>query len=157
MQKIYIKLEDVCVSYNTNVATIDKLVAHLKKKSIIREINSLKNVNLDLIAGDRLALIGQNGAGKTTLLKTLAGIYHPKSGSLTSQGRISTLLDLSMGFIPHNTGLMNISRKLLFMGLSKQEIKDSIPGIVAFSELGEHLFEWYEDEVGICYCHLYRP
>ena len=139
MKKIYIKLEDVCVSYNTNVGMLDKLVAHLKKESIIREINSLKNINLNLIAGNRLALIGQNGAGKTTLLKTLAGIYQPKSGSVTSQGRVSTLLNLSMGFIPYDTGLMNISRKLLFMGLSKQEIKDSIPGIVAFSELGEFI------------------
>ena len=139
MQKIYIKLEDVCVSYNTNVGMLDRIVAHLKKSSIVREINSLKNINLDLIAGDRLALIGQNGAGKSTMLKTLSGIYQPKSGSVTSQGRVSTLLNLSMGFIPHDTGLMNISRKLLFMGLGKQEIKDSIPGIVAFSELGEFI------------------
>jgi len=139
MQNTYIKLENVDVSYNTNIGILKKTLSNLKKESAAREINSLQNINLDLRAGDRLALIGQNGAGKTTLLKTLAGIYQPKSGTLKTKGRVASLLDLSMGFIPHDTGLMNASRKLLFMGLNKQEIKSVLPEIIAFSELGDFI------------------
>jgi homopolymeric O-antigen transport system ATP-binding protein len=139
MKERYIKLEDVSVSYNTNISTLEKIVAFLKKESMKKEIDSLKNINLDLRSGDRLALIGQNGAGKSTMLKTLAGIYQPKSGRVVSHGRMASLLDLSMGFNPHDTGLGNVSRKLLFMGLNKQEIKDAIPDIATFSELGDYI------------------
>lgn len=139
MPNIYLKLEEVGISYNTNIGLLDKAVAYLKKEMLSDSIESLKNINLDLKAGDSLALIGKNGAGKTTMLKTLAGVYPPKSGTVTSQGKIASLLDLSMGFSPNDTGITNVSRKLLFMGLNKQEIKDAIPAIADFSELGEFI------------------
>lgn len=126
----------MCVSYYKTHSTFESLRAYFQKTVVEKEIESLKNVNLKLSAGDSLALIGQNGAGKTTLLKTLAGIYQPKSGCITSHGEISSLLNFSMGFIPADTGLRNVYRKLLFMGLTKQEVKAVIPEIMSFSELG---------------------
>lgn len=42
----------------------------------------LKQVNVSLGRGERLALVGRNGSGKTTLLKTLAGVLPPLGGSL---------------------------------------------------------------------------
>src|SRR5437870_13280746 len=43
---------------------------------------ALKDINLGLVHGDRLAIIGSNGAGKSTLLKVLAGIYAPTRGQV---------------------------------------------------------------------------
>jgi len=42
----------------------------------------LQNVNLNLVRGDHLAVVGYNGAGKSTLLKAMANILKPLSGSI---------------------------------------------------------------------------
>lgn len=44
-------------------------------------------LDLDLAAGEHLAVVGPNGAGKTTLLRLLAGLLSPKAGSLTFRDR----------------------------------------------------------------------
>jgi branched-chain amino acid transport system ATP-binding protein len=49
-------------------------------------INAVKNVSLDVAAGEIVVLIGANGAGKTTLLETVLGINTPESGTITFDG-----------------------------------------------------------------------
>src|SRR6185437_11203726 len=63
-------------------------------------VRALSDLVLDIEDGDRLALIGPNGAGKMTLLKVLAGIYEPSQGRLFTSGRVSALLDPSVGLNP---------------------------------------------------------
>ena len=46
-------------------------------------IEVLSDVDLDLMAGEIHALVGENGAGKSTFAKILAGVYRPTRGSLT--------------------------------------------------------------------------
>jgi ATP-binding cassette subfamily B protein len=43
---------------------------------------ALREVSLDVLAGEVVALVGENGSGKTTLAKLLAGLYHPDSGAI---------------------------------------------------------------------------
>lgn len=50
-------------------------------------VQALKDVHLNVFAGEVLALIGENGAGKSTLVKILTGIYQPDSGQIRLQGR----------------------------------------------------------------------
>ncbi|ONI60493.1 hypothetical protein ALI44B_07680 [Leifsonia sp. ALI-44-B] len=47
---------------------------------------ALTDVDFDIHAGERVAIMGENGAGKSTLMKLIAGVYTPDAGSLTLGG-----------------------------------------------------------------------
>jgi len=51
-----------------------------------RKIEALKGIDLKLMSGEIVALIGANGAGKTTLLKSIAGLLVPNAGDILFQG-----------------------------------------------------------------------
>lgn len=47
-----------------------------------RDLPTLKNLDLEIPAGQSLAIVGENGAGKTTLVKLLCGLYEPSRGRI---------------------------------------------------------------------------
>src|SRR3982750_909207 len=49
-------------------------------------VTALDNVNLDVHAGEIVALAGENGAGKSTLMKILGGVYQPDAGQIGIEG-----------------------------------------------------------------------
>jgi lipopolysaccharide transport system ATP-binding protein len=102
-------------------------------------IEALKNLDLDIVAGDRVGIIGHNGSGKSTLLRLLSGIYEPSSGSIQRTGTISSLVDISLGINPESTGRENIFLRGKLLGLSKKEIDEKIEEIIEFSELGDYI------------------
>ncbi len=106
--------------------------------SIVR-IMALRNVNLQLRPGDRLAIVGHNGAGKSTLLRVLSGAYEPSSGVAEINGSVASLLDITMGMDPELTGAENVVLRGAFVGLSFADARRRLPEIAAFSELGEYL------------------
>ena len=97
----------------------------------------LKDINLDVMPGERIGILGVNGAGKSTLMRLLAGIYRPTRGTLTQRGSIKGLFDISLGMNPEATGLENIYMRGLQMGMTMSGIKDMIPDILEFSELAD--------------------
>jgi ABC-type polysaccharide/polyol phosphate transport system ATPase subunit len=102
-------------------------------------VTALNGIDLDIRAGDRVALVGANGAGKTTLLRVLAGIYHPTAGSIDVLGRCLSLFDLSAGFDEEATGYENIMRRGLVIGARRTEIDARRAEIAEFTELGDRL------------------
>ena len=54
-------------------------------------VSALTDIDLDVHAGEVVALVGDNGAGKSTLVKVLAGVHQPSAGTLTFGGRQVTL------------------------------------------------------------------
>lgn len=102
-------------------------------------IRSLDKVSFALNAGDRVALLGKNGAGKTSLLSVLAGVYPPTSGTVQITGSVDALFNISLGFRQDATGRRNIILRGLIAGWSTEQIKDRIPEIIEFSELGHFI------------------
>ncbi|MHC5003779.1 MAG: ABC transporter ATP-binding protein [Planctomycetota bacterium] len=105
-------------------------------------ITPLDALDLDIEAGDFLALMGPSGSGKTTLLNLLAGIDRPTSGSLTVDGLDVTALSRSqlaawrshaVGYIfqlynlvPVLTAYENVELPLLLHKLSRRQRHDRV-------------------------------
>jgi len=102
-------------------------------------VRALDNVSLTINHGDQLGLIGHNGAGKSTFLRVLAGIYEPSIGSITVDGHVSPLFNVSPGLDIDDSGYDNIMTCALLLGMSRHEIERKMPEIAAFTELSDYL------------------
>jgi ABC-type polysaccharide/polyol phosphate transport system ATPase subunit len=109
-----------------------------KKKSQV-SVTALREISIDLKDGDRVALIGHNGSGKTTLLQVIAGIYEPHVGHFDVSGRVSALLNTSLGMDADTTGYNNIWICGLLLGMTPDQIHKKIDEIAEFTELGDFL------------------
>lgn len=58
-------------------------------------VSALTDIELDVHAGEVVALVGDNGAGKSTLIKVLAGVHQPSAGTITFDGKEVTLANPS--------------------------------------------------------------
>lgn len=103
------------------------------------EFWALKDIDLKIEEGDRVALLGRNGAGKSTLLKILSRITEPTKGRVKVQGRVTSLLEVGTGFHPDLTGKENILLNGAIMGMSYREIKSKFDEIVAFADIEKFL------------------
>lgn len=102
-------------------------------------VRALSNLDLSIERGDRVALLGANGAGKTTLLRVLAGIFEPSQGHVMIDGRVSALLDVSLGLNPDATGRENILLRGMYMGMHPREMRHRAEEIIEFTELEEYI------------------
>lgn len=111
----------------------------LKFTDSIVTIEALKDISLSIHDGDRIALIGHNGSGKSTLLKVLAGIYEPQKGRMQIDGRVSSILDIPLGMDHEASGYENIKIRSMLLRLSKEQMRELIPSIEDFTQLGSFL------------------
>ncbi len=102
-------------------------------------VHGLDDVSFSLAPGDRLGLIGRNGAGKTTLLRTLAGIYEPNDGHISVHGKISALLDPSLGMNAELTGRENIFVRGMLAGMPQADLPHLVDNVTAFADLAEFI------------------
>jgi lipopolysaccharide transport system ATP-binding protein len=103
------------------------------------EFWALKDINFDIMQGDRVGIVGRNGAGKSTLLKILSRITEPTSGKISIKGRVASLLEVGTGFHPELTGRENIFLNGAILGMGKIEIKKKFDDIVSFAEVEKFL------------------
>lgn len=99
----------------------------------------LKDISFSVKKGEAIGLIGHNGCGKSTTLKLLTRIMYPDSGTITMNGRVSSLIELGAGFHPDMSGRENIYINASIFGLSRKEIDARLDDIIAFSELEEFI------------------
>lgn len=100
---------------------------------------ALRDINLEIRAGQTLGLVGHNGSGKSTLLKTIGGILQPTTGTVQRRGQIAALLELGAGFHPDLTGRENIYMNGSILGLTKKQVKERFDDIVAFGDIGDFI------------------
>ena len=115
----------------------ERLVFWNRKKAEERTV--LDNINLKINKGDTVALVGVNGSGKSTLLKLMTKIIYPTKGTITTHGKLTSLLELGAGFHDDFTGRENIYFNASIFGLTKSEIESKIDDIIEFSELGDFI------------------
>lgn len=115
------------------------LGGHIHQRLGKSYVRALDSISLHLEDGDRLALIGHNGSGKSTLLRALAGIYYPTRGTVESDGNVSGIFNMALGFRQEATGYRNLVLKGLIAGRSRREIEAALPEIAEFTGLGPYL------------------
>lgn len=118
------------------VATGGKLDKDPQGHVIVRALNGL---NFKIDTGERVGLLGHNGAGKSTLLRVLSGVYSPQVGRAEILGKVSSLIDLSLGINPEASGRENIYIRGALLGMKRAEIARHFDEIVEFSELGDFI------------------
>ena len=100
-------------------------------------VNALTDVDLELLKGEILGLVGDNGAGKSTLLKILTGAYKPDSGHIYFEGKEVTIRD------PHHSRELGIEMVYQHLALCRhldiasnlflgRELCRSIFGVIHF-------------------------
>jgi ABC-type polysaccharide/polyol phosphate transport system ATPase subunit len=108
----------------------------------VEEFWALKNVSLRIGHGEAVGLIGRNGSGKSTFLKLVAAIHRPTSGRLlvARHSRISSMIELGVGFHGELTGRENVFLNAAIHGLSGPETEAIYRDIVSYSGL-EHFID----------------
>jgi lipoprotein-releasing system ATP-binding protein len=115
----------------------------------------LKSVNVSILAGERLSIVGASGSGKTTLLQILGGLDKPSTGQVLVDGKNihslgekerGDLRNHAMGFVyqfhhllPEFSALENVAMPLLVRRMHTGEAKDRASEILKRVGLGERL------------------
>lgn len=143
MNDTMIKVEHVSKKYKLYNAPVDRMKEALsvKKKTYHREFFALEDINFTVDQGEILGIVGVNGSGKSTLLKIITDVLTPSSGSVTVNGKISALLELGAGFNPEYTGIENIYLNGTLLGYTNSEMKEKIPAIIKFAEIGDFIHQ----------------
>jgi lipopolysaccharide transport system ATP-binding protein len=140
--KALIQLEGVGKDYPLTHKSGHQLAqvwARLRGSEPTDVFTALKDISFEVLPGQSLGLLGVNGAGKSTLLKLISGVVKPTRGVLHRSGRIGALLELGAGFHPEYTGRDNIYLASALMGLTQEQTRERIDGILSFADIGEHI------------------
>jgi len=133
-------LSGVSVRYrlpNEKVATLKEYMIRLIQGKVrYNSFMALNGVSLVVKKGETFGILGRNGAGKSTLLKVISRVLIPTQGRVWVNGMVSPLLELGAGFHPELTGMENIHLNATLLGHSRKEIRQKIPEILDFAEIG---------------------
>ena len=137
-----IEVKDVSKHYRLTGGTHSLKAAVLefiKRGRDVKTLRALDEVSFSVNRGETLGIIGANGAGKSTLLALLTGTIQPTSGSIRTEGQISSLLELGAGFHPDLSGRENVFLYGAIMGLSRSQMQERFDAIVKFAELEDFI------------------
>jgi capsular polysaccharide transport system ATP-binding protein len=98
----------------------------------------LKDVNLEIPAGEHLGILSPSGAGKSTIINMMAGLDDPDEGAIIVHGNTSWPIGFAGGFHPELTGWENVRILAALHGLDEDQIAIFCQ---EFTKLGESYFQ----------------
>ncbi|MEO8348787.1 MAG: ABC transporter ATP-binding protein [Acidobacteriota bacterium] len=114
-------------------------IRRLKRRLFFDEFEALRDVSLQINAGEAVGVVGRNGAGKSTLFRLIARVMPPSVGRVVVAGRVAPLLELGLGFHSELTGRENIMLQGTLLGFSRAEMRRRTPRIVEWAEIEEFI------------------
>lgn len=139
MNTTAIKVENVSktfrIFHEQRDSTFEFLIGFLKRKKYHENLQVLKNISFEIKKGEMFGIVGKNGAGKTTLLRLISGIFKPDQGKIVTNGTVTPLLNLGIGFEQDLTAKTNVIQYGILLGFKKEEITKKVDKILRFAEL----------------------
>ena len=125
--------------YENNLYFKNMIFKKIFSTSTNNYYNVFKNINLEIVPGDRVALIGKNGSGKTTLLRVLLNILPISNGIYRNDFQnILGLISLDSGLNQDSNAIENIQMMNQFYDIKKNLSDDDILKIIDFAELEKY-------------------
>jgi ABC-type polysaccharide/polyol phosphate transport system ATPase subunit len=118
------------------VHTLKERALHPLRRTGHETLRALRDVSFAVEPGEFFGIVGRNGSGKSTLLKCLAGIYATDAGRIYVNGRLSTFIELGVGFNPDLPARENVMINATMLGLTGREARRRFDQIIDFAELG---------------------
>ncbi len=119
------------------------------------KVYALRDVNLSIMRGEMVCLLGPSGSGKSTLLNALAGLERPTKGEIViggvhieklSEAQITRFRSLNVGFvfqsynlIPTLDAMENVTLGLMLKGVPKKQYQEEAQQVLELVGLGERL------------------
>jgi ABC-type polysaccharide/polyol phosphate transport system ATPase subunit len=117
--------------------TLKERALHPLRRTRVHRFDALDDVSFTVDRGEFFGIVGRNGSGKSSLLKCLAGIYRTDEGRIYADGRMSTFIELGVGFNPELAARDNVILNGIMLGLSPREARERFEEVVRFAELEE--------------------
>jgi ABC-2 type transport system ATP-binding protein len=119
------------------VMTLKERALHPLRNTPWHELTAVDHVSFSVGGGEFFAVVGRNGSGKSTLLKCLAGIYAVDSGNMFVNGRVSTFIELGVGFNMELPARENVIINAAMLGVPPREARRRLDRVLDFAELQE--------------------
>ncbi|MGR0219555.1 ABC transporter ATP-binding protein [Agromyces sp. ZXT2-6] len=119
--------------------TFKDLFSRTRRRIRPDEFWALREVSVDVRPGEAIGVVGRNGQGKSTLLKLVAGVLIPDEGSVTVNGGVAPLIEITGGFVDDLSVRDNVYLTAGLHGMTRQQIDAKFDEIIGFAEIGDFL------------------
>lgn len=137
-----IEVKDLGVRFRRNRRgrrSIKDLFADSSRRSKPGEFWALRDVSFDVRPGESIGVVGRNGQGKSTLLKLVAGVLIQDEGTVSVNGGVAPLIEITGGFVGDLTVRENVRLTAGLHGMPKAEVARRFDGIIEFAELQDFI------------------
>ncbi|TDN88402.1 ABC transporter ATP-binding protein [Microbacterium sp. BK668] len=135
-----IEVKDLGVRFRRNRRgrrSLKDLFAGSNRRSRPGEFWALRNVSFTVAPGESIGVVGRNGQGKSTLLKLVAGVLLADEGTVSVNGGVAPLIEITGGFVGDLTVRENVRLTAGLHGMSRGEVNRRFEEIIDFAEIAD--------------------